>query len=130
MSFFSRKRDAGYIDVAGNNIMNLKSQMAHHLYALFFDLDRFGEMIIYSTGASSMEIPAIIDYVVFPAEEGAGYIDVASVIIRASDVPNPAYGHTIAISGVVWHVQTSSELTGASGIWSLKCTKNFRSKLR
>ena len=52
--------------------MDLKSQMAHHLSALFFDHDRLGETIIYNTGASSMEIPATIDYVVFQSEEGCG----------------------------------------------------------
>lgn len=102
--------------------MTLKSQLSSDL-PVFFNTDDFAETVTYN----SVDIPAIVDYGVEKSGENAR---TAHIIIKQSDVANPAYRDTVVIDSATWRVfrdpNKEVAVKGEGNVWELSLVRDER----
>lgn len=102
--------------------MTLADQLTTDL-PVFFDTDDFGQTITYN-GSS---IIAIVDYGISPAGENAR---TARIVVKASDVPAPAYRDLAIIGSDTWRVfrdpKQEVAVKGDGHVWELTLIRDER----
>jgi hypothetical protein len=102
--------------------MTLAEQLTTDL-PVFFDTDDFARTVTYN-GA---EISAIVDYGVSPDGENAR---TARLIVKVSDVPDPAYRDTVVIGSATFRVfrDPGKEVAvkGDGHVWELSLVRDER----
>ena len=102
--------------------MTLKSQQSSDL-SIFFNTDDFAEIITYN----GENIQAIVDYGIGNLGENAR---TARIVIKQSDVEDPAYRDTVVIGSSTWRVfrDPSNEVAikGDGNVWELNLIRDER----
>jgi hypothetical protein len=104
-----------------------KEQMAADVSAVFLNADEFAdETVVYNDGTGDVTVTGIVDY--GPAEgETKKSAKGATIIVAASEVPDPGYRHTFTIAGVEWQVAMNGsvpDVTGDGQVWEIGLITN------
>jgi len=91
--------------------------------------DDLPDTVVYNDGANSSSISAVVVL----GQAGAKPGDQASILVKKSDVSDPAYRHTFTIDGAVWYVRANEKgkdfiLSQDAALIELAISKNERFK--
>lgn len=102
--------------------MTLAEQLTTDL-SVFFDTDDFATTITYN----GTDILALVDYGLDSDGDNAR---TARIVVKASDVPAPAYRDTVVISGTTWRVFRDPDkevaVKGDGQVWEMSLIRDER----
>ena len=89
--------------------------------ATFFNTAEFAQTIFYD----SVVIPALVDYTAMPSSRDSVRYD-ASILVKTSDVPIPAYRKSVVIGAATWVTGQPEDCEGDGLTWKIPLSRDER----